>query len=126
MSEKYILWDLDGTVVESEDVAFKSEMFSYASSILNLDFNLLPKEFIGHEGFGIFNLILDRNQIVNKTTYLDKYQQWYEKAVSFTKENIHLILPRQNVIDLWFMAHSNGIKNAIVTSSREDVALELI
>lgn len=119
---KYILWDLDGTVVESENIGFKNNMFNHASRLLDLKFNLKPDEFIGHEALNIFKTVLDRNGIKNKEAYLDKYTLWYEEAVNFIKINVSQIPPRENIIELWSKANDSGINNAIVTSSREDIA----
>jgi len=119
---KFIFWDLDGTVVESEEVEFKTEMFGYACNTLGLYFNLRPEEFTGHEAGSIFDLILDRNKVVNKEFYYSRYDDWYEQAIIFIKSNVSMVLSRENVVKLWKKANSENIKNVIVTSSREDVA----
>ena len=118
----YILWDLDGTVVESEDIIFKTKMFNHASKEFDLSFDLKPNEYIGREAKSIFDLVLVRNKITDKKGYIAIYDAWYEEAVNFIKENVALVPPRKNVVALWKKANENGIRNAIVTSSREDIA----
>ena len=44
MRKKYILWDLDGTIVNSEDEVLKSGIFSYACEKTGLAFNLIAEE----------------------------------------------------------------------------------
>ncbi|HET9055300.1 MAG TPA: HAD-IA family hydrolase [Chitinophagaceae bacterium] len=119
---KNILWDLDGTIVESEDVAFKKRMFSYASEKINLNFLLSPEEFIGHEAKNIFTLLLKKNEVSVTEDYFSLYNNWYEDAVNFIISNIELVKPRDNIVEIWKECSNNGIKNSVVTSSRIDVA----
>jgi len=119
---KFILWDLDGTVVESEDIAFKRAMFESVTRKINLEFSLSSDEFVGHEAKQIFLLLLKRNQVKNMDDYLSQYENWYEEAVCYIKKNIHKIKARENVIELWDTCAHSGIVQAIVTSSRSDVA----
>ena len=44
MRKKYILWDLDGTIVNSEDEVLKSAIFAYACEKTGLAFNLIAEE----------------------------------------------------------------------------------
>lgn len=122
--DRYILWDLDGTIVESEDITFKTEMFKDASKKQGLVFEFEPHEFIGHEAKNIYKILLERNNISKEreVNYWSLYDNWYEDAVSFIKNNVSQIKPRENIIDLWHSISDAGIINAIVTSSREDVA----
>ncbi len=122
---KYILWDLDGTIVESEDVVFKSKMFRSASEKHGLFFDLQPDEFIGREGRHIFGDLLRRNNVgdTNELYFQNLYDPWYEDAVLYIKENIKDVLPRENIVEVWQAATLAGIKHAIVTSSREDIAI---
>ncbi len=121
---KFILWDLDGTIVESEDIQFKTKMFKNASEKYGLTFDLRHEDFIGREAKHIFKDLLSKNDIkeTDKKTYWAEYDNWYEDAVTFIKENVKDIMPRENIIELWNLASELGIKHAIVTSSREDVA----
>lgn len=120
--DKYILWDLDGTIVESENIDFKFEMFKTATDKLNLSFNLLPDEYIGHEARFIFKRILEKNAVVNTKFYFDQYEFWYESAVEFILNNVSSVLPRGNVLEIWYCLYDKGYKHAVVTSSRTDVA----
>jgi beta-phosphoglucomutase-like phosphatase (HAD superfamily) len=121
---KFILWDLDGTIVESEDAVFKSKMFKSASLKYKLEFDLEPKEFIGREARQIYKDLLVKNNIsgLREEGYWETYNDWYETAVSFIKENVKDIKPRKNIIEVWTQTSELGIKHAVVTSSREDVA----
>lgn len=121
-SQKYILWDLDGTIVESENSDFKREMFASASKKIGLHFDLQPQEFIGHEARNIFARMLEKNNIKNTDDYFSHYESWYENAVDFIKKNVQEIKPRENVIEIWQQCFSAKIKQAVVTSSRSDVA----
>ena len=70
----------------------------------------------------IFLLLLKRNQVKNMDDYLSQYENWYEEGVHYIKKNIHKIKPRENAIELWNACTHSGIVQAIVTSSRSDVA----
>jgi len=117
-----VLWDLDGTIVESEDVTFKNAMFSFASNKINLNFSLKPNDFIGHEAKNIYKLLLKKNKIIDIEKYNLLYDKWYEDAVDYIKNNIKSIKPRENVIEIWKDCFNKGIKQAVVTSSRSDIA----
>jgi len=117
---KFILWDLDGTVVESEDIEFKRTMFESVTRKINLEFSLSSDEFVGHEAKQIFLLLLERNQVKNIDDYLSQYENWYKEGLLYIKKNIYKINPRENVIELWSTCARSGIVQAIVTSSRSD------
>lgn len=118
---KYILWDLDGTLVESEEVSFKTAMFKHASNKINLTFQLEPDEFTGHEARSVFSTLLQRNKIVDVEKYLGLYNDWYEEAIRFIISNVGMIKPRENACDIWRECFERGFKQVVVTSSRKDV-----
>lgn len=118
---KYILWDLDGTLVESEDAAFKYEVYRNACAELNLTFLLEPHEFVGNEGKTIFPLLLERNNLSKTENYAAIYSRWNEAAMDFLLSNIDKVEPRGNIIEIWKKCTEKGIKHAIVTNNREDI-----
>lgn len=120
-SKKHILWDLDGTIVDSEQNIFKFRMFEFATKKLGLIFNLKPDEYIGFEARKVFQSILSQNDISNKEKFIDKYQLWYEDAVSYILNNINDVKPRRNVIQIWRELTKYNILHSVVTSSRRDV-----
>ena len=120
---RYILWDLDGTIVESENVDFKFNMFKTATDKLNLTFNLSPDEYIGHEARFVFKRILEKNTVINTKHYYSQYKFWYESAVEFILDHVSSVLPRENVLDIWHSLYDKEYKHAVVTSSRTDVAI---
>jgi len=120
---KYILWDLDGTLVESEDVAFKSEIYRHAGAKLNLAFHLEPEELAGHEGRTIFPLLLERNKITDAENHAALYNEWYEEVFGLIFSHADKIEPRENVCEIWRKCTEKGIKHAVVTSNRSDVAM---
>lgn len=120
--KKYILWDLDGTIVESEDSKFKYEMFKHASNLLSLDFDLKPDQYIGHEAQNVFRTLLVFNKITDEDYYWNLYTDWYECAINYIKLNVNMVKPHKNIISLWNSLSKLGILHAVVTSSRNDVA----
>lgn len=124
MKTHYILWDLDGTLVNSEEISFKAAMFREASLKHQLTFDPQHIEFIGREAKHIFQDLLAFNKIdqADQQQYWDRYDRWYEDAVSFIKEHVHEVSPRENILEVWSQLSSLGYKHAVVTSSREDVA----
>ncbi len=113
---------MDGTVVESKNMAFKRAMFELITRKINLEFSLSSDEFVGHEAKQIFLLLLERNRVKNRDDYLNQYENWYEEGVRYLKKNIYQVTPRQNSVELWNACAYSGITQAIVTSSRSDVA----
>ncbi len=90
---KFILWDLDGTVVESKNMAFKRAMLESITRKINLEFSLSSDEFVGHEAKQIFLLLLERNRVKNRDDYLNQYENWYEEGVRYLKKNIYQVKP---------------------------------
>jgi phosphoglycolate phosphatase-like HAD superfamily hydrolase len=119
---KCVLWDLDGTIVDSEAFDFKSKVFQIASRRLGLSFDLEHAQFKGREARSIFHTVLARNgETVNEVWDL-KYEDWYEYAVEAILDNAHLVRLRDGVADGFRELKRLGVMQGVVTSSREDVA----
>ncbi|MBU3049967.1 HAD family hydrolase [Chryseobacterium indologenes] len=121
--EKYILWDLDGTIVNSEDPEFKSLIFSTACLNTGLDFNISEDQYIGHTGLEVFKAVLQANGVTDEKNLMSAFEIWENHAVSCLKQNISMVRSRENIVDIWNTAHQMGIKQAVVTSSYHDIAV---
>ncbi|NAW51751.1 HAD-IA family hydrolase [Elizabethkingia argentiflava] len=124
--QKYILWDLDGTIVNSEDPAFKGHIFETACRKTGMVFNLSEQQYIGHTGKEVYKSVLQSNGIYDYANLEDGFNIWEDHAVRCLKENIAKVLPRDNVVDLWNYFHEIGIRQAVVTSSYEDIAIQYL
>lgn len=122
MNVRYLLWDLDGTLVESENPKFKGRVFAHASESIGLRFDLKPDEYIGHEARSIYNEIVRRSGHGPAPLRDDRYADWYESAVGFIKRHAADVPARENVVDIWRQIGALGIVHCVVTSSRRDVA----
>ncbi|MDL1913000.1 MAG: HAD family phosphatase [Bergeyella sp.] len=120
--DKNVLWDLDGTIVRSEDVDFKFAMFEYASNKIGLKFKLSQEDYIGKEAQFVFKKTLITNKSIDVAKYELEYNKWYELSVNYILNNIDFIKERDNVVEVWKDLDNVGIKNSVVTSSREDIA----
>ena len=121
--DKHILWDLDGTIVKSENKEFKRAMFRYASEKIGLNFTLPHEDYLGKEAQSVFTKILHINGIQDISEYQVQYNYWYEQAVSYILNNIDYVRERDNVVEIWKDLSDLGIRNSVVTSSREDIAI---
>lgn len=124
-TEKYILWDLDGTIVNSEDVDFKNKIFSFASNKTGLVFELTEDQYIGQTGMEVFRSVLKSN-VTNVKDLIGAFNIWESFAIASLKENIGMVQPRENVVEIWKTCFKMGIKQAVVTSSYEDIATQYL
>lgn len=119
---KYILWDLDGTLVESESAAFKFDVYCHACAKVNLTFDLELQDFVGHEGKTMFPLLYERGNLTGTEDYDTLYGRWYEEAMTYLLSNAGNIEARGNICEIWKKCSEKGIKHALVTNNREDIA----
>lgn len=117
--KKCILWDLDGTIIESEKPEFKFEIFSYATQKMGLRFPFPADGFTEHDTKKIFQEILEKNNTSDK---LSKYKDWLDYAFAYIRNHTQDILPHQNAIELWQQCHAQGIVQVVVTNNRKDIA----
>ncbi len=122
--DKYILWDLDGTLIETEHIDIRYAMFEYASEQMSLPFNMTMDDIVGIDAKSIFLHILKNNPSIfipseNIAYYYDK---WIDYANAYHHTNMIRIKPRANVIDIWNNCILHGIKHAVVTNCSEDMA----
>ena len=123
MSElKAVLWDLDGTIVDSEAFAFKDKIFQIASRRLNLRFDLGYAEFKGKEASAIFATMLARNGGETAENREEQFAAWYEYAVEAILANAGMVELRVGVAAGFKELNDLGLLQAVVTSSRADVA----
>lgn len=117
-----VLWDLDGTIVDSEAFDFKSAVFRIASGRLGLSFDLDHAEFRGREARSIFHTVVAKNGRTVDQLTATSYTEWYEFAVEAILANAHLVRLRPGVAEGFQALHDRGVTQGVVTSSRGDVA----
>jgi beta-phosphoglucomutase-like phosphatase (HAD superfamily) len=120
---KYVLWDLDGTIVDSENFDFKNRIFTTATARIGLRFDLEYQQFNGKEAKSIFNSILVKNCVDEHNRHLhDRYDEWYEDCVREIINSSHLVTLRSGVGEGFKKFGELGLCQGVVTSSRCDVA----
>lgn len=120
----FILWDLDGTVIDSENYEFKQNLFRYASEKMQLSFVTAENKnnFVnsyGSDNRRLFQEIAQHNGLQAKE---QDYIQWIEYAFEYMRLHVNDISPRKNAQQLWRQARQQNIFSAIVTNNREDIA----
>ncbi|NAW51195.1 HAD-IA family hydrolase [Elizabethkingia argentiflava] len=123
---KYILWDLDGTIVNSEDLIFKKLIFSSACEQLGLDFNLQENAYAGNTVKEIFALLLQSNHVSDDSPVRSAFDLWKGHVLSAVSENILSVKPRSNAVELWQQCHKLGIQQAVVTSNHQEIAIQYL
>lgn len=111
-----VFWDLDGTLIDSEKI--HAEASAYASSILALQFQLLPKpltiDTTGMENCRVFALLFG-NKMLQAVPQL--FNQWEHLAINYVLDNVsakHQIKP---ALRLFKRFSRYGIPQTVVSNS---------
>ncbi len=111
-----ILWDLDGTLIYSENLHFDAAMQAFKELSIPLVTTTLDAGVDNRRGFEILTgLKLDNAQ------NLAAYQQWEQLTLSLTLDGINASMAIQQSIELVKYFHKHSVKQAIVSNSNKVV-----
>ncbi len=111
-----ILWDLDGTLIDSENLHFDAAMQAFEELSIPLVTTILGAGVDNRRGFEILTgLILDNAQ------NLATYQKWEQLTLSLTLDGINASMANPQSIELVKLFHKHNIKQAIVSNSNKVV-----
>lgn len=117
---KVVLWDLDGTLIDSESMHYQAILAANKRIGLNLDesFELAP----GLEGVSVFSALCEQAGF----TRTERYSEWYQYTIDYALQNLS-DSPHLGLNIEWVEAFSErGIRQCVVSNSDAQIVSQAI
>lgn len=109
-----VLWDLDGTLIDSENLHFDAAMQAFKELSIPLITTTLGAGVDNRRGFEILTGLA-----LGNAQNLATYQKWEQLTLSLTLDGINSSMAISQSIELVKYFHKHNIKQAIVSNSNK-------